>query len=156
MKTAIVYYSYTGNTRKVAELVQKKLDCDIIEIKPKKDIKEKGFASYVTGGLRSMKKEAPELMEYSFNQNDYDFIILASPVWAFTYAPTMRSFMEKEKIQGKKVSCMLTHKGDPKKSLSKFVDALSGNEVWKGISLNGDAPLQENEVLIDAWLKEIA
>lgn len=33
-KKLIVYFSYTGNTKKLAEKIQKKLGCDIIEIKP--------------------------------------------------------------------------------------------------------------------------
>ena len=31
-KKLIVYYSYTGNTRKIAESIKQKLNCDILEI----------------------------------------------------------------------------------------------------------------------------
>ena len=33
-KRLVVYYSYTGHTRAIAESIQKKLECDILEIKP--------------------------------------------------------------------------------------------------------------------------
>ena len=33
-KKLVVYYSYTGNTKMIAERIQKKLECDILEIKP--------------------------------------------------------------------------------------------------------------------------
>ena len=34
-KKLVVYYSYTGHTKMIAESIQKKLGCDILEIKPK-------------------------------------------------------------------------------------------------------------------------
>lgn len=33
-KKIVVYYSYTGHTRMIAESIQKKLKCDILELKP--------------------------------------------------------------------------------------------------------------------------
>ena len=35
-KKLVVYYSYTGHTKIIAESIQKKLGCDILEIKPVK------------------------------------------------------------------------------------------------------------------------
>ena len=32
MKKLIVYFSYTGNTRMIANKIKEKLDCDILEI----------------------------------------------------------------------------------------------------------------------------
>ena len=33
--TLVVYYSFTGNSKKVAEYVKDKLDADILELEPK-------------------------------------------------------------------------------------------------------------------------
>lgn len=33
-KKLVVYYSYTGHTKVIAESIQKELGCDILEIKP--------------------------------------------------------------------------------------------------------------------------
>ena len=35
-KRLVVYFSYTGNTRKIAEKIKGKLHCDILELKPVK------------------------------------------------------------------------------------------------------------------------
>ena len=35
-KKLVVYYSYTGHTKMIAESIQKQLNCDILEIKPVK------------------------------------------------------------------------------------------------------------------------
>lgn len=30
----VVYYSYTGNTRKIAQIIKERLNCDILELEP--------------------------------------------------------------------------------------------------------------------------
>ena len=35
MKTLLVYYSYTGNTKIIADMIKEKLNCDILGLKPK-------------------------------------------------------------------------------------------------------------------------
>ncbi len=50
-----------------------------------------------------------QLQECSYDLDKYDFIIFASPVWAFTIAPALRSFLKKIKnLEGKKAACFLT------------------------------------------------
>ncbi len=34
MKRIVVYYSYTGNTEKIANHIKEKLACDILELTP--------------------------------------------------------------------------------------------------------------------------
>ncbi len=155
MKTAIVYYSYTGMTKKYVEKIKEKFDCELIEIKPKQDIKVKGYASYFVGGLKIAKKDTPELMDYSFNKDDYDLIILASPVWAYTFVPAMRTFLESEKIRGKKLALLMTHRGGPGKALDKFGAALEGNEFAQGLELNAKESEGDNMLKLDKWMSEV-
>lgn len=35
MKRIIVYYSYTGNTKRIANYIKERLDCDILELSPR-------------------------------------------------------------------------------------------------------------------------
>lgn len=35
MKRLVVYHSYTGNTKRIAEMIQKQFNCDILELQPK-------------------------------------------------------------------------------------------------------------------------
>ncbi len=155
MKTVIIYYSYTGTTKKYVEKMKELIDCDLVEIKPKKDIKSKGFASYITGGFQSMKKESPELMDYDFKRDDYDFFIFASPVWAYTYAPALRSFFEREEIKNKKVSYFYTHKGGPGKTKKRFEELLSSNEIIEGFDINAYDDERENLKKVEWWIQKI-
>ncbi|PID82355.1 MAG: flavodoxin [Clostridiales bacterium] len=153
MKTAAVYYSYTGKTKMYLECMREYIDLKLIEIKPKDDIKVKGFKSYVLGGYRSLKKETPDLIPYDFKIDSYDLIIFASPVWAFSFAPAMRSFFLKETIRNKKVSYFFTHQGGAGKTEERFKEILKGNEIIDGLDINVNKNKSENLIKIKEWLK---
>ena len=56
MKTLIVYYSYEGNTKIIAETIGKSIEADIMELKPEKEMTSKGFMKYVWGGRAAVMK----------------------------------------------------------------------------------------------------
>ncbi|MBY9021719.1 MAG: flavodoxin family protein [Candidatus Lokiarchaeota archaeon] len=79
-KILIVYYSLTGNTRFIAECIQEILKADLQEIKPKKDIKPKGAMKYFWGGYKATMKKKPSLEPIEKDPNNYDVIIIGTPV----------------------------------------------------------------------------
>ncbi len=152
MKTIIVYYSYTGTTKKYVEYMKSKIDCDLLEIKPVEDMKAEGFKSYIIGGYKSFIKETPKLQDYNFNQDDYDFIIIASPLWAAKYAPSIRSFLKNENIHDKRVSYFMTHRGGLRHAHTHFGEALHHNKIIHGLDINAKDSEKDNFEKIDEWL----
>ncbi len=55
MKTSIIYHSYSGITRGIAEQVQKACGGDLIEVKPKENYST--LTAYSLGCYRAMKEE---------------------------------------------------------------------------------------------------
>ncbi len=155
METGVIYYSYSGNTKRYVEKISDYLECELIEIKAKDEIKVKGFKSYIVCGRKVLFKEVPELLPYDFNADDYEFIIFASPVWAFTYAPALRAFFEKEKIKNKKVSYFSTHQGGPGKINKYFEEALEGNDITKGTNVNIKKSDEINMKIFEEWIERI-
>ena len=43
MKKLIIFYSFEGNTKLIAENIAKAIDADILELKPEKEVKTKSF-----------------------------------------------------------------------------------------------------------------
>ena len=89
MKTAIVFYSMNGNVRMVAEKVAGGTSADLIELIPKKAYPDKGMKKFMWGGAAVTFKAKPDLEPYAFNKDEYDMVILGSPVWAGTFAPPL-------------------------------------------------------------------
>lgn len=112
MKTVIVYYSMSGNTKYVADIIAKKIDADIIRIEPVKAYPDQGAKKFIWGGKSAVMGEKPALQSYEFSAEKYDRIILGTPVWAGTFAPPIRSFLkENPDIQGKRIAVFTCFSG---------------------------------------------
>jgi len=105
-KTLIVYYSKTGNTKKVAEELSQELGAEIEEIIDKKN--RKGLINWFRSGRDSMKKVGTEIGEMTKNPEDYDLVILGSPVWGRNMVPAVRTYLEKNKEKIKKYALFVT------------------------------------------------
>lgn len=114
MKTAVVYYTMSGNARFMAEEISRRTDADLIEIAPVKPYKSKGFMKYVHGGGDVVMKRNPKLKAYTFNAEEYDSVIMVSPVWASSVVPPLRTFADENKagLQGKKISMAMCQLGN--------------------------------------------
>lgn len=128
MKKLIVFYSLEGNTRFVAQKMGEAISADLLEVKPQKDISAKGFMRYVWGGKAAMKKETPELLPLTKNIEDYDVLLIGTPVWAGTYAPALNTLFHNHSVHGKKIALFCCHAGGKGKVFQKMQDALPGNE----------------------------
>ena len=101
-KMLIAYYSWSnGNTRKVAEQLQKKTDADIAEIQTV--IPYSGtYNEVVRQGQEEVERGyMPEIRPLSVNLSDYDVIAVGTPTWWYTMAPAIHTFLYKNSFEGK-------------------------------------------------------
>ena len=121
MKRLVVYYSYSGNTKRIANYIKEKLDCDILELTPmvpfSKDYDEV-VAEYQNNSID--KREVP-INDININLNDYDEIILGTPVWWYTIAPVITTFLKKYDLTGKKVYMFATNAGWLGRTFKDFI-----------------------------------
>lgn len=86
MRTAIAYYSMSGNTKYVADKIAGELkdsdEVDIIRIDPEKAYPDKGARKFFWGGKSAVMGEKPKVQPYEFEAEQYDRIIIGTPVWA--------------------------------------------------------------------------
>ena len=112
MKTAIVYYSMSGNSEYVADKIAEKIEADILRIEPVKAYPDKGAEKFIWGGKSAVMREKPVLQPYEFSAEQYDRIILGTPVWASTFTPPIRTFIkENPAICGKKIAVYTCYSG---------------------------------------------
>lgn len=116
MKTAIIYYSMSGNTayaaEKIAEEIKASGEVDIIRIEPKKAYPDKGAKKFFWGGKSAVMGETPALQPYEFNIEKYDRIIFGTPVWASTFVPPLRTFIQvNPNVKEKKIAVFACFSG---------------------------------------------
>ena len=112
MKTLIVYYSQSGNTRKVAEALSEKLGGDLEELKEESD--RRGFMGYLTAGLDGMLKRKSEIRAISKDPSEYDIVLVGGPIWGFNLAPALRTFLSdyKGRLEAVAFFCTMGGSGD--------------------------------------------
>ncbi len=107
-KILVVYYSLTGNTKKVAEEISKNLnvDSDRVVVKGKHMPFQKKFE-----------------MSYQKDPSNYDLIIVGTPVWAFGPVPAVKKYLVENKKKIKKIAFFCTHAGIIGKTLPKMEES---------------------------------
>ncbi|MBU5484623.1 hypothetical protein KQI86_09795 [Clostridium sp. MSJ-11] len=105
-KALIVYYSRTGNTKKVAEELGEILGCDVEEVIDYSD--RKGTKGYIKSAVDAIKKTKTKISTPKFNPEKHDIIIIATPVWASTMANAIRTYIMKYRYKFSKVAFLTT------------------------------------------------
>ncbi len=125
MKILIVYYSLTGNTKFIAEIIKNALNADILPLKPKKELNPEGGMKFFWGGYQAIMKKKPKLEDFDINPEEYDLIFIGTPVWAWRYSPPIRSFLKQFNLKNKKVAIWMCYAGNADKALMRFKETIA-------------------------------
>jgi len=128
MKSIIVFYSFDGNTKFLAQEMAQEIGADLSEIKPENEFKSHGFTKYLWGVKQIVMNQKPKLLPIEKNLNDYDLIIIGCPVWASTFAPPLKTFFSEVKIKGKKIALFCSCEKSQGNTINNMKKELSGNE----------------------------
>ena len=154
-KVLIAYFSWSGNTKYIAEKINTKVRGDIFRIETKIPYP----TDYNETAYGIAKKQHDENIHPEIKDNcdisNYDVIFVGTPAWWYTMAPPVMTFLENNNFEGKTIVPFITHGGgggynisDDMKKLSKNATVLPPLIVYGKGNLNTDKE-------IDNWLKDI-
>jgi flavodoxin len=154
-KILIVYYSWSGNTRKIAEIIHKYVDGTIIEILP-----EKPYPKSYNDTVQQAKKEIregykPPIKNKIENIDEYNIIFVGTPNWWSTIAPPIATFLSQYDLSGKIIVPFCTHGGGGKGRIVEDITRLCNNaKILECFSIyGGESRDLENKVV--EWLKKL-
>lgn len=115
MKTLVAYFSASGKTKEVAEVLAKKLNGDLFEIVPTEKYSDEDL-NWMDSKSRSsieMKDETsrPSMKNKLNNINDYDTIYLGFPIWWGIAPRIIHTFLESNDFTSKKIITFATSGG---------------------------------------------
>ena len=121
----VYYFTRTGRSKKVAEELAERYEAKAQEIAD--DVNWQGAMGYLKAGYEAFKKETRPA-RYNKPTADEE-LILVFPVWAGTFPPAVRSFLEREGRE--KVICMPTSIGSKLKDREGFIKVIDlvGKEI---------------------------
>lgn len=156
MKTLILYYSYSGNTKRIAEMIQQEIGGDLFEIETITPYTG-DYNSVVSQGQEEVNSGfMPEIKPLSVDISQYERIILGSPVWWYTFAPAMKTFLSQSDLKGKVIYPFATNGGWIGHTFKDFKSDCQGAEVKRGMNIVFDEnSLRTTETEIKAWMKGV-
>ena len=154
-KSLVVYFSESGNTKRVAEAIHKKVGGDILEIKTVKPY-PKDYDTLVNYAKDEQQKGIkPELSSQIPNLEEYEIIYLGFPNWWSSLPMPIHTFAEKSKLDGKQVAPFLTHGGGGTGHIpSDLKKLLPHSQIAKPLSIHGSRSGSVGSE-VDAWLKDL-
>lgn len=127
MKTAVVYYSYTGKTRELAAKMAEAEQAELLEVRETK--RRSTFSAYVFGSLAARRQKKAKIQPVGFSLSGYDRILVAVPLWAGFPAPAFQNILELIP-QGKEIELTITSgSGNSSGSKEKTLALAAGRGV---------------------------
>ncbi len=154
----IIYYSFEGNTEIIAKSIAEMTQGELLNIKPIKELKSKGFSKYFWGGSQIYMKKKPELVSFDKDISNYETIFIGTPIWAGTFAPPVKTLLDYEKLKGKQVYFFYTHAGGPGKVEKIARESIEPNNTLlssKGF-VNVEKHIEENILEVKKWLSSLS
>lgn len=108
-RVLVVYYSWSGNTRKAAEYIAEHTGGTLLEIAPAKPYPSDYNACVQQAKDEVQQEQTPAISPASVDLNKYDLIFVGTPNWWSSIAPPVRTFLSKNNFTGKKVALFVTH-----------------------------------------------
>ena len=155
MKSLVVYYSRSGNTRFVAEKISQKIGGDIEEVIDKK--RRKGPLGFVIGGFDATRGRKTDIAEMKKSPRDYDLIVVGTPMWNKRTTPAVRTYLEDYKFSEKRVALFCTNNGSKSERVFKTLKEIMHGCIFVGelaIS-NAQKDREDTEKEISGWSKSL-
>jgi len=157
VKKIVVYYSLEGNTKFIAEAIAETVDADVLQLRPKDELKPRGIMRILRGVAQVIAKKKPELHPFDKKCEEYDLLFIGTPVWAGGYAAPLATFFSTVNLTGKKVALFCTYGRNEGNALKNMGKVLEGNDILGEIGfkmpLKYDKDAAADEV--KSWAQEI-
>ncbi|MEM1994222.1 MAG: hypothetical protein QXW32_01915 [Nitrososphaerales archaeon] len=124
MKVLITFFSYTGNTRKVAEslasVLNEKVDVDLEEIQP---TRHQPYLYWLI--LSFIPKLCTPIKPPKANPSQYDLVCLGLPKWTVS-CPPINQYLKEVNLRGKTLGLFITYGGfDERRYLKQMIKLLN-------------------------------
>lgn len=112
-KTLIIYYSRTGNSRLISEVLQKELNAQVLEIKDLKD--RSGSLGYAGAGFDGFFDRHTTIDPTKVDLAPYANIIIVSPIWNWKLSTPIHTFIDNNRLDDKTVVLFTNGNNDIRK-----------------------------------------
>lgn len=159
-KKLLVYFSYNGNTRMIANMIKDKIDCDVLELKPKIPYSTDYQSVVDEFQNNEIAKTTTELQEYNVNLDDYNTIIIGTAVWWYSITPVIRTFLKENDLSNKRIIPFATNAGWLGRTFKEIKELCPNSKIENEMNIVFTTNNEEHKLVtsndeINKWIKLI-
>lgn len=156
-KVLVVYYSFSGHTKDIAEQIASKTNADLFEIKT--------IEAYSSPSVYMKSKQELSARNYPKINDDalpdisrYDTIFVGAPVWWYTMAPALFAYLQKTDFQKKRVVPFSTQGSNFGRFFEDFAATAQNAQLLPSENFNNvdDKYRQQVSNKINQWLNKLS
>lgn len=154
-KGLVAYFSASGNTKKIAEMVAEEGGFDLHEITPEKEY-TKADLNWMDKKSRSSvemndKTFRPAIKKSDLDISGYDKILIGFPIWWYVAPTIINTFLEAYDFAGKQVILFATSGGSGfGNTVKELQPSAPDTEITEGKLLNNVSRQEIRE-----WVKQL-
>ena len=153
-KILVAYFSWSRNTKTIAEKIHDLVGGDIFSIEPvtpyPSDYNETAY-----GIAKEQKEKGIHPPIHNTDISAYNIVFVGTPAWWYTMAPPVMTFLSENNFEGKTIIPFITHGGGGGYTIDKDMGELAkGSTVLKPFVVYSRGNAETNNELKE-WLKSI-
>ena len=151
-KVLIAYYSYSGNKKTIAEKIRHITGGQLFEIKTIKEY-PRNYTDIVNLAKQEKEQDIKPELANKIDISGYDTIFLGTPVWWYTFATPVKTFLSENDFSGKTIIPFCTHGGGGAYSTYSDMEKLCPDAVIKTGFTSYENSAKESE--IEQWINSV-
>ena len=151
----IVYFSQTGNTETVANIIHDNVGGDIVKLETT-EAYPSNYDELVDYAQQEQQEDArPELSTVIENIEQYNTIFLGYPNWWGDMPMAIYTFLDTYDLSGKTIAPFITHGGSGLSGTPENIQEEELNAtVTEGLAIDGDEASDSSEDVVE-WLNSL-
>lgn len=150
----IVYFSQTGNTETVANIIHDNVGGDIVKLETT-EAYPSDYDELVDYAQQEQQGDArPELSTVIENIEQYDTIFLGYPNWWGDMPMAIYTFLDTYDLSGKTIAPFITHGGSGLSGTPENIQEELNASVTEGLAIDGDEASDSSEDVVE-WLNSL-
>lgn len=151
-RVLVLYFSETGNTQRLANLIYEEVGGDFRRIEPV-DPYPTGDALFDVTEEEANTDARPEFQDLNINMDDYDTIFIGYPIWWYQMPMILYTFFDTYDLSGKTIVPFNTHEGSGNGGTFQDIARLEPNAtVLEGLSIRGGNMDSDQTATVHNWL----
>lgn len=153
-KILVAYYSQTGHTRQIAEETASALGADVDEIRDAGGAREWPRSPGLLWKI--VAKRPAEIAPAGKRPEDYDLVVIGTPIWMFRLSPPVRAFLRLNGASFAQVAFFCTEGGaGGERAFGEMARIVGKEPVAKLIVTEPDLEVAKHSDRLDAFVAKI-